>query len=310
MNNEEQVCKKYKTLGSNKISACRSWGAALAFPVNETDNWQTGQAEDSNRQMRHEINMGETYWQPGGASSFWLCYIRAQPTVTAKHKNCGWLCGYSHIGTDLEVKAKPQWHQETSTAKHINSKTKRHQNTAIANPSDIKIQWQQIRVIRWVTSKHINNQTQFHENTVTAKPERLVTRWLYGQMGTVLVVKANASDIKTHQQPKPSFMKTQWQQNRRDQWHAGCTAKWELMPLCRGLSLLPPGFLKPLRWRWLWTYGMVTMFDNDDKNQEGWFYPTCQKTFTGLVGSTKFLSSEHWLPSVNVNFFLRHFFQT
>ena len=125
-----------------------------------------------------------------GTSSFWLCYIRAQPTVTAKHKNCGWLCGYSHMGTNLEVKAKPQWHQETSTAKHINSKTKRHQNTAIANPSDIKIQWQQIRVIRWLYG--------------------------YNQMRTVLVVKANASDIKTHQQPKPSFMKTQWQQNRRD----------------------------------------------------------------------------------------------
>ena len=168
----KQFCKKYKTLGSNKISACRSWGAALAFPVNETDNWQTGQAEDSNRQMRHEINMGETYWQPGGASSFWLCYIRAQPTVTAKHKNCGWLCGYSHMGTNLEVKAKPQWHQETSTAKHINSKTKRHQNTAIANPSDIKIQWQQIQVIRWLYG--------------------------YNQMRTVLVIKANASDIKTH----------------------------------------------------------------------------------------------------------------
>ena len=159
--------------------------------------------------------MGETYWQPGGAPSFWLCYIRAQPTVTAKHKNCGWLCGYSHMGTNLEVKAKPQWHQETSTAKHINSKTKRHQNTAIANPSDIKKQWQQIQVIRWLygynqmrtvlvvkanasdikTHQQPNplGLTQFHENTVTAKPERLVTRWLYGQMGTDATVPRTES---------------------------------------------------------------------------------------------------------------------
>ena len=61
-----------------------------------------------------------------GTSSFWLCYIRAQPTVTAKHKNCGWLCGYSHIGTNLEVKAKPQKYQQ--------------QNTVTAKPSDIKTQ--------------------------------------------------------------------------------------------------------------------------------------------------------------------------
>ena len=170
MNNEEQFCKKYKTLGSNKISACRSWGAALAFPVNETDNWQTGQAEDSNRQMRHEINMGETYWQPGGASSFWLCYIRAQPTVTAKHKNCGWEPIWKLKQNPSDIKKHQQ--QNTLTVKHINSKTKRHQNTAIANPSDIKTQWEQIRVIRWLYG--------------------------YNQMRTVLVVKANASDIKTH----------------------------------------------------------------------------------------------------------------
>ena len=44
------------------------------------------------------------------------------------------------------------------------------------------------------------------------KTQSLVTRWLYGQMRTVLVVKANASDIKTHQQPNPLGL-TQFHEN-------------------------------------------------------------------------------------------------
>ena len=105
-----------------------------------------------------------------GTSSFWLCYIRAQPTVTAKHKNCGWEPIWKLKQNPSDIKKHQQ--QNTLTVKHINSKTKRHQNTAIANPSDIKTQWEQIRVIRWLYG--------------------------YNQMRTVLVVKANASDIKTH----------------------------------------------------------------------------------------------------------------
>ena len=101
--------------------------------------------------MRHEINMGETYWQPGGACQQ-LVRFPNSGNLTSQQQN-----GNFFFFGCVTLEHNQQWQQNTKTVagcvatatsepiwklKQNPSDIKKHQqqNTLTAKPSDIKTQ--------------------------------------------------------------------------------------------------------------------------------------------------------------------------